>query len=103
MEVPMIVSNVIGCIDAVVDGLTGQIVLAQDAAALTIAIRNYLESADLRREHGHNSRQRVLDHFQRRHIWSGLYAVYHELLSSRLPAARLEELRIPVAFRPESP
>jgi hypothetical protein len=98
MGVPLIVSDVTGCVDTVADGETGQIVPCGDAAALTAALRAYLNSPEIRAEHGRHGRQRVLDHFQREHIWSGLYAVYHELLSEVLPPARLRELRQPMVF-----
>ena len=49
MELPVVATRVPGCVDAVVDGVTGTLVPAFDALALADAIAGYMEDPQLRR------------------------------------------------------
>jgi len=80
MGLPVVATRVPGCVDAVVDGVTGTLVPARDAAALTAALQRYLGDADLRHRHGTAGRQRVLRDFVPDAIWVAQHAEYVRLL-----------------------
>ena len=83
MELPVVATEVPGCVDAVQDSVTGTLVPPRDAAALTEAIRLYLLDSELRRRHGRAGRERVLREFRQEDIWEELYAEYMRLLQMR--------------------
>jgi glycosyltransferase involved in cell wall biosynthesis len=83
MELPVVATEVPGCVDAVQDSVTGTLVPPRDAAALTEAIRLYLLDPQLRRRHGRAGRERVLREFRQEDIWEELYAEYTRLLQMR--------------------
>ena len=94
MELPVVATRVPGCVDAVVDGVTGTLVPPQNAAALAAAIGAYLIDPGLRRRHGLAGRQRVLSEFRRETIWQALYEEYGRLLQDKglpAPAGCMEE------------
>lgn len=70
MQVPSVATRVVGCMDAVVDGVTGLLVNARDTAQLVQALRTYLTNPDLRDRHGHVARERVLNDFRPENVWS---------------------------------
>jgi glycosyltransferase involved in cell wall biosynthesis len=82
MGLPVVATNVPGCADAVVDGETGLLVDAGDAAALAGSIRRYIDDPDLRRLHGEAGRERVLRRFQPRSVWRALHEVYIHALDA---------------------
>ena len=83
MRRPAIVAASTGCIDAVVDGVTGEIVPVRDAKALAEAMTSYLKNRDLRESHGAAAQQRALSEFQPQKIWEALRAEYVKLLRAR--------------------
>jgi len=92
MRLPVVATRVPGCVDAVVDGVTGTLVPARDAASLTAALRAYLVDPELRRRHGDAARARVVRDFDQERIWSALHLEYLEQaaragLTSIAPAA----------------
>jgi glycosyltransferase involved in cell wall biosynthesis len=76
MQLPIVATRVTGCVDAVVDGVTGTLVPPRDAAALTAALRSYLDDPELRARHGRAARARALREFDPRAIWDALHAEY---------------------------
>jgi lipopolysaccharide/colanic/teichoic acid biosynthesis glycosyltransferase/glycosyltransferase involved in cell wall biosynthesis len=80
MGLPVVATSVTGCVDAVVDGTTGTLVLPRDAAALEVALERYLEQPALRRAHGEAGRQRVLASFRREPLWDALLSRYLQLV-----------------------
>jgi hypothetical protein len=76
MGLPIVASRVPGCIDAILDGVTGTLVAARDDVALAGALRTYLNDAALRARHGAAARERVLRDFQQERIWSELHKEY---------------------------
>ncbi len=93
MELPVVASRVVGCMDAVEDGVTGTLVPPRDARELSNAICRYLRDAKLRRRHGRAGRERILRCFRPEAIWKELYREYEQLLTSAgqpMPGARLE-------------
>ena len=83
MKVPVVTTRVPGCIDAVVDGVTGTLVPPRDAPALARALEAYLDDRSLREGHGRAARERVETSYRRERIWESLAGVYDELLGRR--------------------
>jgi glycosyltransferase involved in cell wall biosynthesis len=74
--VPAVTSKIVGCIDAVADGVTGRIIPPGDAAALASAVTEYLQNPGLAQAHGEAGRKRALKDFRPEPIWAGLLAEY---------------------------
>jgi glycosyltransferase involved in cell wall biosynthesis len=83
MEIPVVATNIHGCVDSVQDGVTGALVPARDAEALAKAIATYLEDPELRRKHGQAGRERVLRDFRPEVIWEAIYQEYVRLLNEK--------------------
>lgn len=88
MELPVVATRAAGCIDAVVNGLTGALVPVGDSAALGGALRRYAEDGELRRRHGRAGRARVQAEFRPELIWDALERYYREQLAIRRLRAR---------------
>lgn len=84
MALPVVATNVPGCVDAVQDGVTGTLVPPRDPDALAEAIRGYLRDAERGRAHGRAGRERVLRDFRQPVVWDALRAEYFRLIG---PAA----------------
>lgn len=82
MQRPVVATNVMGAVDAVVDGVTGRLTPLGDVRALAAAIVGYLDDASLRLRHGRAGRARVQEEFRRERVWEALADYYDELLGS---------------------
>lgn len=80
MQLPIVATRVTGCVDAVVDGVTGLLVPAKDAQALGGGLLRYAADADLARRHGHAARVRVLREFRPQAIWQSIEREYRALM-----------------------
>jgi glycosyltransferase involved in cell wall biosynthesis len=87
MAMPSVASRVTGCVDAVVDGVTGTLVPARSAPGLASAIARYLDDPKLCARHGAAARRRALEQFAPEGIWAGLFACYTAALGAARPAA----------------
>jgi glycosyltransferase involved in cell wall biosynthesis len=85
MSLPTVATQVTGCVDAVVDGVTGVLVPPRDPEALATALRAYLRDPALRERHGRAGRERALREFDRHRIWDALHAEYAKLLAAERP------------------
>lgn len=83
MELPVVSTRIPGCVDSVDDGVTGTLVAPRNQRELTMAIRNYLSDAELRRKHGKAGRQRVLRDFCPETIWEAANQEYVLLLQAK--------------------
>ncbi len=83
MGVPVVATRVTGCLDAVVDGVTGTLVPAKDPVALADAIEKYIVDPELRRQHGQAGRIRALNDFRPEMIWNDLHDLYIKLLKEK--------------------
>jgi len=83
MALPVVATNIPGCVDAVQDGVTGILVPPRDAQALTEAIYKYLHDPAQRRQHGQAGRERVLRHFRHEPIWKAMHQEYVCLLHQK--------------------
>lgn len=83
MELPVLASRVTGCVDAVVDGVTGTLAPARDPVALENAIRGYINDEAKRKAHGKAGRQRVISDFRPEMLWEAQYQEYIRLLGEK--------------------
>ncbi len=89
MQLPVVATEISGCVDAVVDGRTGTLVPLHDANALAQAIGRYLRDPQLRRQHGRAGREQVLQDFGLQAVWQAARGEYVRLLSEiNLPINR---------------
>jgi glycosyltransferase involved in cell wall biosynthesis len=80
MEIPVVATKVTGCVDAVVDGLTGTLVEPGNINEMTEAVITYLRDPELCARHGQSARERVLRDFQPQFVWHALFEEYVRLL-----------------------
>jgi len=83
MGLPVVATRIPGCVDAVVDGVTGILVSPRDSVALADAIRRLLKNPELRQRMGKAGRERVLRDFRPEPIWEALYKEYMSVLSRK--------------------
>jgi glycosyltransferase involved in cell wall biosynthesis len=79
LEIPAVATRVTGCVDAVVDGVTGTLVPPRDVPALTGALEAYLAAPALRARHGAAGRARVARAYRREALWARLHREYLDL------------------------
>jgi lipopolysaccharide/colanic/teichoic acid biosynthesis glycosyltransferase len=89
MGLPVVASRVPGCVDAVVDGLTGTLVPVRDVDALADALDAYLRNPTLRRVHGDAARHRAFTKFRPETIWKLQEQEYRAELAARAGASPL--------------
>ncbi len=97
MGLPVIATRVIGCVDAVVDGVTGQVVSPRATGEVEMAMRAYLSNAVLRRQHGQAGQARTRTGFAPEQLWEEFLAYYHSLLRRQglpLPMATEEKRQL---------
>jgi glycosyltransferase involved in cell wall biosynthesis len=82
MELPVIASDILGCRNAVVDGVTGYLVTPRDVDCLQQAIEKLISDPAERTRLGKNGRQWVVKNFDRRLVWSRLIKLYDGLLDA---------------------
>lgn len=75
-----VATDIPGSRDLVDHGKTGLLVAPEDAEALTAALRQLVESPDVRDQLGRGARQRVLDHFTIEREVAAHEALYEEVL-----------------------
>lgn len=80
MGLPVVATQVTGCIDAVVDGVTGILVPPRNPDALAAALRQYLCSPETCSRHGDCGRERVARDFSPTAVWEALAHEYFDLL-----------------------
>ena len=83
MGLPVVATDTPGCVEAVLHGMTGQLVPARDSGALAQAIKTYVDDPELRRRHGAAGRQRMLRDFHPEDIWEAVHQEYRRLLRER--------------------
>ncbi len=83
MGIPVVASRVVGCVDAVEDGVTGKLVPVGDPVSLASAILDYLSDRNLRLDHGAAGRRRVEARFRPEMLYRAVCNEYLELLGVR--------------------
>ena len=76
---PVIATDTVGCVDAVVEGRTGTLIPRRSPDRLAEAIIGYLDDPNLRVEQGEAGRQRVENQFRQELIWEGMAGIYREI------------------------
>lgn len=76
MEIPVIASDIPGCGDALINGVTGMLVESRSVEALVNAIEKLIDNEALRHQYGMNGRKFVMDNFQQQKVWTGLLQLY---------------------------
>jgi glycosyltransferase involved in cell wall biosynthesis len=82
---PCVVTDAGGSAEAIVEGLSGRVVPAGDAAALAAAVTDLLADPATARRYGEAAATRVRERFTRDRMIAGTEAVYAELLGARPP------------------
>ncbi|MBC8131384.1 MAG: glycosyltransferase family 4 protein [Deltaproteobacteria bacterium] len=82
MRLPVVATAVAGCVDAIVDGVTGTLVPPYSVQALADAIAAYVDSPELCKEHGTSGRERVLRDFIPEQVWERVLGLYQTELRS---------------------
>jgi glycosyltransferase involved in cell wall biosynthesis len=81
MRLPVVATRVPGCVDAVVNGITGTLVPVGDGPALASAMSKYVGNTALRAAHGAAGRERVQRSFRSKVIWQAVAQEYYRLLN----------------------
>lgn len=76
MVLPVIATQIPGCMDVIVNGVTGTLVPRGDIPALAEAMRAYIGNPELRKTHGRNGRQRVSELFRPGEIWEAMFQAF---------------------------
>lgn len=97
MRVPIVATRVTGCVDAIVDGVTGTLVPVRDGAALAAALETYLADPQLGQRHGRAGRERALVEFRSERLWAALAEVYEELVPGTPVQKSDERVRVKVS------
>ncbi len=88
---PTVATDVPGCRDVVVDGVTGRLVPVKTVAPLAAALRELIEDKKLRQEMGQAARRHAEEAFSTEQRASELAAIYERLLGTSLSDAREHE------------
>lgn len=80
MGLPVVATRVVGCLDAVVDGVTGILVPSRDPDAIVRAVSWYFDHPGAAVEHGCHGRKRVIEKFAQESVWKGMYQYYIDSL-----------------------
>jgi glycosyltransferase involved in cell wall biosynthesis len=82
MGLPSIVTDICGCNEIVIDGVTGLIVPPHDPDSLRAAMRRLADDPALRRRMGREARRRVVDNFGQQRVWAALLDFYADATKS---------------------
>lgn len=82
MNVPVIVSDIRGCREAVADGVNGVLVPARSSAQLAGAVLDLLRSPARRKELAANGRKIATQRFDERKVFETVHANYRSLLKN---------------------
>lgn len=80
--VPIVVSRDAGCQDAVIDGVSGQLVEPKNVNQLTEALELYIKEPSLIRIHGDAGFKYANDYFKNEYVWNAQAELYQTLLRS---------------------
>ena len=83
MRLPVVITDVDGCPEAVENGVTGIVVPAHSSKALSGALDQLIQNPEKRKIMGEVGRERVLEKFKSEIIWQALYENYRELMQNK--------------------
>ena len=81
MGMPVVASDIMGCREAMLDGVTGLLTPLGDAEALSDTLNRLIGDPALRRELGRNGRQRVEKEFRADAVFESMLAHFAEVAS----------------------
>lgn len=84
---PVVATDIRGCREEVVEGVTGHLVPVNDPAALADAITKVITSPDIGRGMGEAGRQRAIEHFDEGAVVNREMEVYRDLMGARVGEA----------------
>lgn len=79
MEIPTIASNICGCNEIIIDGVTGLLVEPHNADQLYEAMKFLADNPVLRREMGMKARIHIAEKFSQQDVWNELLQYYHNV------------------------
>lgn len=85
MGLPVIATDIAACREVVDNGVSGRLVPARDAGALTEALEALLGDPDQRAALGAAARARAVNQFDRRRVWAIQEEHYRRLLGAPMP------------------
>ena len=71
MELPIIITEATGCVDAIIDNETG-IFTDHTPIGILNAIKFYITNPQIRKQHGKNGRDFILANFKQEYVWGDL-------------------------------
>jgi glycosyltransferase involved in cell wall biosynthesis len=83
MGLACVATNIRGCREEIVDGVSGRLVAPRDARALAEAFASLLENQQAARAMGEAARRRVLDKFDEKLVLAHELAIYRRLLEQK--------------------
>jgi glycosyltransferase involved in cell wall biosynthesis len=86
MRLPVVATRTTGCVDAVIEGITGLLVEARSGEERAAALDLYIRHPDLRERHALAGRARMLKDFRQAPVWAANHALYNSLLESAAEA-----------------
>ncbi len=81
---PFVTTRATGASDAVVEGETGLLVRARDAAALAAAVAGLLDNPRRAAALADRAQRRIFAEFSQRRVWAAWERIYRDLLAQRL-------------------
>lgn len=81
MGIPAIVSDATGCVDSVVDGVTGLIVRVGDSAGLRGALKELMSDPARRLSMARSARKRTIEEFNQSRVWAAAEEHLRQCLS----------------------
>lgn len=82
LQIPVVATDIPGCRDAVIDGITGILVKPRDVSSLQRALEVLIEKPEKRIVMGKNGRRWVQNNFDRQVVWERLMLVYKQMLGN---------------------
>ncbi len=100
MQLPVVATNATGCVDAVVNGVTGTLVEIGDVDSLRCAIAGYVADRGLAAWHAASGRRYVNQSFQPKAIQQALLDSYLKALRiAKIPGPRSDAESLPAEVR----
>ncbi len=81
MAKPVIGTDVPGCRDALIDGVTGLQIKARNNETLREALTELIKDPKKRNKMGQAGRKWIEENFDRKKIWNSLFAIYEKLIN----------------------
>lgn len=81
--VPVITTNIIGCLDSIEDNITGIAIKSKDEKTLYSALKKLIDNPSLRKKMGGSGLKRVRELYDRNEIWDMLIYEYDRMIEEK--------------------